>query len=255
MDNKIKQQAQWMSWGLFGADYVMSLGIMALLLALLRARHKPWDVPFLGYMVFFSVIIGAQHLARHAWRRRGLSRETRFEMTWLNAWREEDGPRVASTVAYPWWLHWSLLSFCVGPLPVSGALYFCLPADKQADLEVLQLSSLVAAALFAVAFTSSPMALRVDAWGVHGMIGARADWSRIASCRVEIGRDVVGAVSSITAHFEDAGGRKLARIWLPHLDKKLQAAFLLALHRALQPHEDAPDFRQILADDTNDART
>lgn len=261
-NGKRKKQFQWLC------------GVLAVLFSVVggvanaELSHTGHETNLVGGMPMLAMS-AARWVATWIFRRRGLSRETHFEMVWPNTRTAKDAPAAPHVLRFPNSLRWTLLSVCGLLLALIGLVYFGLPADERAArADMPPVAAVIAAVgLGSFALFSRP-AMRLDAWGIRAMGGRKVAWNAVRACRVEIKRNVVGEVFSISVHALGAGNgqsqRRLAAFSLsgyeraPELslsehDRAAQQQFLLALHHALQPDQDAPDIAQVLAAHAEDA--
>lgn len=257
-NGKRKKQFQWL-YGVLTVLFSVVGGV-----ANAELRHTWHGTDLAGGMPVLAMS-AARLVATWIFRRRGLSRETHFEMVWPHTRTAKDAPTAPHVLRFPNSLRWSLLSVCGLLLAVIGLIYFGLPADERAGrADVPPVAAVIAAVgLGSFALFSRPM-MRLDAWGIRAMGGRKVAWDVVRACRVEIKRNVGGEVFSISVHALGEGSgesrRRLATFSLsghepaPELslsghDRAAQQSFLLALHNALQPRQEPPDIAQVLSDE------
>ena len=237
------------------------------------SNRKPW-VFWVLWCVFqcLASFVGARLLPRRHWigaivdqmppllaavtatlylRARGLSQEARHELVWLNVRRlmAEPPPVAHVEIKQAPAVKWVVSA--MGAFLTIGLLWVQrhVPPDRIEGAELL-LPLIVFSALatvFCWALFSRPT-MRLSAQGLSGIMGPAVPWEQIASCRVHAKRNAWGDLSDPKVSVMGTHGRQIAAFDLADTPRAQRRDFLLALHRALLPHEDAPDIAPILGD-------
>lgn len=243
-DSAQREQAKRLFWRLHFAMQVV-LTVIGLLAHVVI--YHLWHGPDFGRAVTLLPLAASWAAATWIFRRRGLSRETRFEMLWPNARTPEDGPAAPFTLRFPNSWRWCWLGGCSLIVALIGLVCVGTPIGRWGPSAPVDAVAATVVGLGAFALFSRPV-MRLDAWGIREVSGRQATWQSIRYCHVVIKRNVFGDVFWVSVHALGDGERRLATAILLNFNRAQQHDFLLALHQALLPHEDAPDIAQVLGE-------
>lgn len=185
-------------------------------------------------------------------RRAGRSQEARFELAWLNARRLMiEAPRVPDVeIRCSPLLKWLITAMGALLTVLLLWLRFCVALDQQVGIEfALPLIAFFALATVLFWVLASRPAMRIGPDGLSGVMGRVVLWEQIGTCRIQTKRNAWGNVSAPQVSVRGKDGRQIAFFSLNDTPRGERLDFLLALHFALLPHEEAPivELEQVLA--------